>query len=485
MLKGMSGVQNTFFWYDLETSGVNPREGRVMQFAGQRTDMELNPVGESVNVLIKLADDVLPEPDAILITGITPQATLADGITEAEFLKLFYKEVATPGTIFVGYNSVRFDDEFVRYLNYRNFYDPYEWQYKDGRSKWDLLDVVRMTRALRPDGIKWPFASDGSPTNRLELLTSVNGLDHANAHDALSDVQACIALAKLIHEKQPKLFDFLLDIRDKKKVAAIVDTGQPFVYSSGKYPSEFEKTTVVLKLADHPKRAGALVYDLRHDPTEFITMKPEELAKHWQWTRDENAPKRLPVKTLRYNVCPAVAPFGVLDAESQKRLKLDMKAIEANRTKLAQADDFVDGLRKALELLDKQQQTAAFANPQEVDGQLYDSFLDDRDRNQLPKVHGAKPEEFTELAKAFHDNRLQNLMPLYKARNFPKSLTDEERKAWETYRLHKLTDGGEKSRLGRFMKRLQELAATETGGQKRYLLEELQLYAESIMPTEL
>ena len=191
-------MATSFFFYDLETSGISPREARIMQFAGQRTDMDLKPVGEPFNILIKLSPDVLPEPDAVLLTGITPQQVNADGITEAEFLKIFEKEIATPDTIFVGFNSVRFDDEFMRFLRYRNFYDAYDWQWKDGRSRWDLLDLTRMTRALRPEGIKWPVAPKGEPTCRLELITALNGREYEQAHDARNDVLAVIALVKLI-----------------------------------------------------------------------------------------------------------------------------------------------------------------------------------------------------------------------------------------------------------------------------------------------
>ncbi|MEO6761116.1 MAG: exodeoxyribonuclease I [Candidatus Saccharimonadales bacterium] len=476
---------STFFWYDLETTSINPREGRIMQFAGQQTDMGLTPVGEPVNVLIRLTDDILPEPDAILITGITPQATLAEGISEAEFLKLFYEQISVPGTIFAGYNSVRFDDEFMRYMNYRNFYDAYQWQWKDGRSRWDLLDVVRMTRALRPDGIEWPFGPDGKPSNRLELLTSLNKLDHKSAHDALSDVYATIAVAKLIHDKQPKLFDWLLSVRGKKEVAGVVDTGQPFVYTSGRYSGEFEKTTVAVKLAGSVGRPGALVYDLRHDPSEFIDMNPAQLAERMAWTKDETAPKRLPVKLLRYNTCPAVAPLGVLDAESQKRLQLDLKEIESNRAKLHGATDFMDNLQKAFELKDKKYQTSAIVDPQTVDSLLYDGFFDSFDSNLMADVAGTKPADLGDLGDKFRDDRLKQLLPLYKARNFSKSLTSEERAAWEDFRAHRLLDGGQASRAVKYMSRLVELKATNKDDQKGYLLEELQLYAESIMPTEI
>jgi exodeoxyribonuclease-1 len=473
----------SFFFYDLETSGFSPREARIMQFAGQRTDMDLQPIGEPVNYLLKLTPDVLPDPDAILITGITPQATLQDGLTEAEFLKIFYEEVFVAGTIFLGFNSVRFDDEFMRFLLWRNFYDAYEWHWRDSCSRWDLLDVVRMTRALRPEGIEWPFAPDGKPSNRLEYLTKLNKLDHLHAHDALSDVKATIAVAKLIHDKQPKLFEFLLGMRDKKKVEKLALAGQPFVYTSGKYPSEFEKTTVVTTLAKHPKKQAALVFDLRHDPTPFLAMTAEQLAERWQWTRDEAAPPRLPVKTLQYNRCPAVAPLGVLkEADTMQRLQLDLAQIEVNRQKLSGATTFKTNLLKAVELLDKQQQTSFLADEQTVDNALYEDFITDADKRVEQVIRSAPPTDLPAAGAKLKDERLKQLLPLYKARNFPSALTSEERQAWDKFCFQRLQDNGATSRLGKFGGRLQALAADKKLTQnQRFLLEELQLYAESIV----
>ena len=273
-------MAQTFFFYDLETSGLNPRTDRIMQFAGQRTDMKLAPIGEPINVLVKLNDDTLPSPDAVMVTGITPQSTQADGYTEAEFAKFLHSEVFTENTITVGFNSVRFDDEFIRCLFWRNFYDPYQWCWKEGRSRWDLLDVVRMTRALRPQGIEWPVDDEGRPTNRLELITKANGIVHANAHDALSDVQALIDVSRLLKEKQGKLFDYLLSIRDKKSVQNLVnlDNKQPFVYTSGRYDAAYNKTTVAFPLTSAPN-SNAVVYDLRHDPSPFIVLTEQKIKK--------------------------------------------------------------------------------------------------------------------------------------------------------------------------------------------------------------
>ncbi|HLZ15045.1 MAG TPA: exodeoxyribonuclease I [Candidatus Saccharimonadales bacterium] len=475
----------SFFFYDLETSEFSPREARVMQFAGQRTSLQLDPIGEPVNVLIKLTDDILPDPDAVLITGITPQQTIMDGITEAEFLRQFENDIATPGTMMLGYNSVRFDDEFMRCMHYRNFYDPYEWQWQDGRSRWDLLDTVRMTRALRPDGIEWPFDVHGKPTNRLELLTALNKLEHEHAHDALSDVEATINVARLIRNKQTKLFDYLFAMRDKKKVAELVEKGEPFVYTSGKYASEFEKTTVVAMLSPHPKRqGGAFVYDLRHDPADWLGKTAEQLADAWKWKENRDDP-RLPVKLLQYNHCPAVAPLGVLDDASRQRLHIDLGRMKRHETALKKDPDFVEKLCKAAEILDKQQQARLFSDEKDVDGCIYDGFFGAEDKQAMRVVRAADPAELDNLGLHFQDDRLEKLLPLYKARNYPKQLTPEEREAWEQFRTKKLLSGWQRSRLAKYVARLQDIAQKGgLTGHQEYLIEELKLYAESIMPEQ-
>lgn len=473
-------MSHTFFWYDLETSGISASTDRIMQFAGQRTSLSLEPIGEPVNILIRLTDDILPSPEAILITGITPQQTRADGISEAEFLKIFEEQVATPGTIFAGFNSVRFDDEFMRYLHYRNFYDPYVWQWKDERSRWDLLDVVRMTRALRPEGIEWP-SIDGVATNRLELLTKANSIAHQNAHDALADVEACIAIAKLIQEKQPKLFDWLLKLRDKKTARDLVMSGQPFVYSSGKYQTEHEKTSVAMLLAEHPKKQGALVYDLRVDPTQFLPMTPEQLYERWKWEKDPTE-ARLPVKTLQFNRCPAVAPYGVLDPASIERIQLDEAQIKKHRAVLQAHPEFITQVMVALSKLDDEQ-AARYAGPKSVDAQLYDGFIPQNDGKYMAVFRNADPANLAQEATKFADERLKKLASLYKARNYPKLLSDEERQAWEQYRQEKLLGGGQRSEAAQYFEKLGQVYQKASSDQ-RFLLEELQLYAESILPID-
>lgn len=469
-------MAKTFFFYDLETSGLNSRTSRVMQFAGIRTDMNLKPIGEPHNILVKLTDDILPDPGAIMVTGITPQQTLSDGLTEPEFCKFLADEVFTPDTITVGFNSVRFDDEFIRHTFWRNFHDPYEWAWSEGRSRWDLLDVVRMTRALRPDGIKWPVDENGKAVNKLELISRENGLVHTKAHDALSDVEALIGVAKLIKDKQSKLFDWLLKMRDKKEVAKLVnlEDPQPFVYSSGRYDAQFEKTSVAFPLSPGTKPGAVLVYDLRVDPTPFLNASPAQLASVIfadRATREREDFQRLPVKDLSYNKCPAVAPLGVLDESTQKRLGVDLELVKKHMAILAANPAFAGSVREAFEMREP------FEPSTDPEAQLYDGFINEKDKGRMGAVRAATADELADFHPQFIDERLPELLFRYKARSFPSSLSEEEQVAWEKYRTEKL-----KTQLPLYMEQLKKLASYS---RDTYLLEELQLWAENVMPADI
>ena len=473
----IKGMAKTFFFYDLETSGLDPRSSRIMQFAGIRTDMDLNVIGEPYNVLVKLSDDTLPSPEALMVTGITPQQTQMDGYTEAEFAELITNEICKEDTVMVGFNNIRFDDEFIRYHLWRNFRDPYEWCWKNGCSRWDLLDVVRMTRALRPEGITWPVV-DGKATNRLELLTRENGIDHFKAHDALSDVEALIAVTKLIKEKQPQLYEYLLKLRDKNEVKKLVnlDDKKPFVYTSGRYDAEHNKTTVAFPLTSG-KNGNVVVYDLRYDPADFVNLTPDELKKKLYATWEERQAegfKKLPVKELQYNRAPAVAPMGVLEqADGWQKIHLEKGTVEKHLKALLASPQFAENVRSLFE------NRAGFKKSPDPEAQLYDGFVNDRDRLRIETVRNATERELADFHPEFTDERLSPLLLHYKARSFPKTLSESASREWEGWRGRHIA-----AQMPGFVKSLQKLAATETDENKQFILQELQLWAESIVPSD-
>ena len=448
-------MSKTYFFYDLETSGFSPRRDRIMQFAGIRTDENFDPIpGEEYNCLIYLNEDILPSPTAVMVTKITPQKTHEEGYSEADFAAIFDEKINLPNTVFLGYNSIRFDDEHMRNFLWRNFRDPYEWEWKDGNSRWDLLDAVRLIRALRPEGVKWPTMKITDekgeireiPANKLELISSLNHFPHRHAHDALSDVEDTINLAKLLRNAQPKMFDFLLANRGKKEISKIIDSGQPFVYASGKFATENEKTSVVFKIGDS-RNSSVLVYDLRFSPEEFANLDENQMAEilsaDWQ-TLMKPEFKNLPIKEIALNKCPAIAPIGTLDSGSQKRINLDIETVKNNFSLVQKNYGIIDKMAAAFGA-SKEKTIREFAKKSgekgagnDVEGKLYDSFTPADDKGKIAAVRNANANDLADFHPDFRDERLPELLLRYKARNFAKSLSESEREKYEKWRSEKI-----------------------------------------------
>jgi len=434
---------HTFLWHDYETFGAVPRRDRPAQFAAIRTDAELNEIGEPIMLFCQPANDFLPDPVACLITGITPQQCLEQGVPEHQFAATIEKAFSEPGTIGVGYNTIRFDDEVTRFLFWRNLIDPYarEWQNQCGR--WDLLDVVRMTYALRPEGIEWPTHDNGKPSFKLEHLTKANGLVHEAAHDALSDVRATIALARLIRQKNPRLFDFCLALHKKERVADEIGMHvapalrQPFLHVSGMFPAERGCLALVWPLAGHPTNKNELlVWDCTYDPRELFELDAGTIRTRL-FTRAEALPEgmtRLPIKSIHLNKSPMlVSNLKTLRPEMAQRWGIDLELGHEYARYAAAGRDMTAIWEEVFH--------RPAGEPADVDEDLYGGFVGNGDRRLLESLRREPPAKLATASPHFSDERLGELLFRYRARNFPQTLTEEEMQHWEEHRAARLYDG--------------------------------------------
>ncbi|MEN0106470.1 MAG: exodeoxyribonuclease I [Pseudomonas sp.] len=457
----------SIFWYDYETTGIDPRSDRPLQVAGIRTDEALNEIGEPVNLYCRPSDDILPHPMACLITGITPERLASQGLDEADFMTRVHAQLAQPATCTAGYNSLRFDDEVTRYSLYRNFFDPYAREWQGGNSRWDLIDVMRTAYALRPDGIIWP-QEEGRVSLKLERLTVANGIDHGQAHDALSDVRATIGLAKLLRTQQPKLYDYLYQLRSKHKVLDQVRLLQPLVHISGRFSAARNYLAVVLPLAWHPRNRNALIVcDLQQDPAPLLDLDGDNLRALLYTRREQLAEGQLPVplKLLHINRCPVVAPMGVLRAEDKQRLQLDMAEIERRTALLTASQETWQAKLQSLYGAEE------FTPSEDPEQQLYDGFIGDRDRRLCEQVRTADPQRLAQEQWPFDDARLPELLFRYRARNFPHTLSAAEQQQWHLFCQQRLSarEWGAPNTLADFDAALQQAWAGASAAQQGVL----------------
>lgn len=467
----------TFFIYDYESFGINPASDRPAQFAGIRTDKDFNIIGDPVMLYCKQTNDYLPSPEAVLVTGITPQECNEKGISEPEFAAKILAEFSRPNTCVMGFNNIRYDDEMTRYTFYRNFIDPYEYSWKNGNSRWDLLDVVRACYALRPEGIEWAYDDEGMPSFRLEKLTEANGIAHENAHDAMSDVYATIAMAKLIKEKQPKLFQFFFENRGKREVEKLINTAEmtPLVHVSGMLGNYRGNCTWVAPIAWHPINQNAvIVCDLSQNIDDLLTKSAVELRENLYTKKsvlEEQGIVPVPLKLVHINKCPILAPAKVLLPENAERLGIDRQYCLDNLKKLQHSPE----VRSKIEEIFKEERQ--FEPSDNVETELYNGFFSSNDKNNMAILRQLPPEKLVENGLTFEDKRIPDLLLHYRARHFFKTLSRTEQLQWERYRRRKLENS-----VIDFEQRMHNLVQEYSGNEEKLqLLHRVYEYAMKLL----
>lgn len=429
-------MSHSFFWHDYETFGADPRRDRPAQFAGIRTNAQLEIIEEPVCLYCRPGLEVLPDPQAVLITGITPQKAQEDGVDDYEFARTVERCLGQPGTCGVGYNSIRFDDEVTRFLLFRNLIPPYEREWARGNSRWDLIDVARACYALRPDGLQWPRHENGKPSFRLEDLARANGIQQIHAHDALSDVEATIELARTLRDAQPQLFDYALRLRDKRWVMGQIDwqARTPLVHVSSRFPAERGCLALVVPLAPEPGNGnGFICANLDQDPDIWLQLEAGELADRL-FCPAADLPEEIErpaLKAIHANRCPFIAPLNVLKGVDLQRIGLDWDRCMRNLEKLQQARDLPDWQR----VFQRQPHDAL-----DAELALYQGFIHDKDQTRMRQFHQQPPEQWSAQQPVFEDPRLNTLRFRLVARTHPEKLSDQETRQWQDWCRRRLQD---------------------------------------------
>lgn len=421
-------IESSFIFYDYETFGIDTALDKPAQFACIKTDINLNIISDPQYFYCFPSDDYMPNPDSVLITGITPQYTQKHGTNECNFSKRIYDIFTKYNTCIIGYNNIHFDDEITRNIFYRNFFDPYEWSWKNGNSRWDLINVLRACYALRPNGIKWPKNKFGHTSFKLSDLTKINNIDHINAHDALSDVYATIEMAKIVKKKQPKLFDFYFLNRKTRQVAKMIDLKKfkPIIYVSNIFGINRYNMSFILPIAHHKNNKNILIsIDLYKNVEELILFCKKISFDNFSIKKLFN----LGVVLLHLNRCPILAPIQIIRKQDYSRLNCNIDSYESKICIIKKNKNFVKNIQ---DLLLKEN---VFDNSSNVDQQMYNSFFGINDRNSIKKIRNTHPIFLKNLNINFYDARLKMLFFRYRARNFFNILNNSEKKIWLKYCL--------------------------------------------------
>ena len=424
----------TFYWHDYETFGLMKHVDRPAQFAGQRTDLNFEPVDAPDQWFCRPSPDYLPSPEACLVTGITPQTAAQKGLPEAEFARRIHERFNVPETLVIGYNNLRFDDEVSRALFWRNFLDMYSHQFRNGCSRWDLYPFTLAVWALRDEGTVWPTVTDEDGTERvtfrLEKLTQANGIVHTHAHDAVSDVEATYLFAKHLAKVQPRLWKWALDNRGKDAVSRALTNGAPCVYVDPYAGQKAGFLRFVMPICTSPQnRNEVLCWDCRYDPSVLDGLPPQEIRRLAMAGKEERreGESRLPLVRVKVNQCPFVcADLRIINARVAERFAIDVEAVLANGVTLAQITPRIQGpCLQALEMND-----ADRPEPVDPEEALYSGFMCPADEKTAAEVRRLLPEELATRHRegriVFENPVFEELLFRMRARSWPETLDADE-----------------------------------------------------------
>ena len=454
----------TFLFHDYETTGLSTRLDRPAQFAAVRTDEDFNVVEEPVMIYCKPALDTLTSPYAALITGITPQHCEAEGMSEFEFSAKVYEEFMRPNTCGTGYNNVSFDDEITRNLFYRNFKPIYDREFSESNSRFDVINAVRLFSTLRPEGIAWPLREDGIKSLKLEHLAKANNLLQEKAHDALSDVYATVALAKLLKSKDPEFFEYCLSLRDKSVASEIVSLSKPipFIHAGSHYKGGFGVLYPVI--SDPTNKNATLCAVVSEDVSDIENASAEDLASRLYTKKielEEVGERRPALQSIALNKLPAVAPFRLLSLEDRERLGINDESVALMKARCLLFKHDADLRNKVQDVYAiSKNNYPKFDDPDE---QIYGSFPSFPDKKLIKHVGNSDIETMPLDLYQFNDQKYDTLLFRCKARNFFERMNASQQEKWDLYCYEKLFFNKDKNGLTVLEKVTADIKAIEEG----------------------
>lgn len=402
----------TYLFYDLETTGLNKSFDQALHFAAIRTDLQFNEINR-YELKIKLNPDVIPSPYAML-THHMRLSDIANGISEYEAAKQIHQWVNEPGTISLGYNTLSFDDEFLRFTFYRNLLPPYTHQFANRCSRMDIYPMTLLYYLFKNNALKWPV-KEGKISLKLEELNNINQFVTGRAHHAMVDVEATLALAKVFAEDR-EMWNYICGYFNKKtdqeRLQKLGDDTALMVYGKLGYDRQYQ--SIVLSLGNHYHYNNQLLW-LRLDDKDF-SLEPKESVVQNSFVLQKKLGEPGFILPLRERYLQQVKPEVLNLAEKNKQW-------------LSDNTDIFKLIREHYR---------SFQYPQvadiDIDAGLYvNGFWSPQEEFFCKKFSHAKPEEKSKLIDKITNPRLYALALRILGRNYPGVLTDQQTEEFESY----------------------------------------------------
>ncbi|HEY9080474.1 exonuclease domain-containing protein [Magnetovibrio sp.] len=411
-----------FIFYDTETTGLAAGFDQILQFAGIVTDDDLNPI-EEINLRCRLQPHVIPSPGALVITGVRPSDIAGANLSHYEMIREIRAliERYAPAVI-VGYNSISYDEGMLRQAFYQTL-NPTYLTNTGGNMRMDVLKLAHAASQYAPDVLQVPLNDKGKPSFKLELLAPTNGLTHLDAHEALSDTQATLDLARLIRDRAPAVWEAMRRTSSKQGALAALDE-DVFCSSEMMFGQPSILATKIAANPDNPSEVA--VFDLSHDPTPYLDTSEKDMSSLLRIS-----PR--PIRIIKANQSPIVTPHtlshpGVAGhGQTMDQLMDKVRAVREHPT-------FARNVAGAVATRYPEREAPAY-----VEQRIFEGFPSAADNALMEQFHAAPWADRPAIVSRIQDARLRELGERLIYLEHPDALTAETRQghdAWRKKRFH-------------------------------------------------
>lgn len=401
----------SFVFYDTETTGANTSFDQILQFAAIKTDNELNVI-DQFEIRCRILPHVIPHPAAMRVTGVTAEMLVDQRLPSHYEMACAIREKMTAWSpaIFIGYNSIEFDEHLFRQMFYKTLHPPYLTN-SPGNARSDVLRMMQAVHLFSPQALTFPLNDKGLPILKLERVAPLNGFNHANAHDALADVHATIHMSRLVRDKAPDVWSSFMRFCHKAAVLDYIGDERVFCLSEFYFGRPYSWPVTILGVSkDIPSEAYA--FDLSNDPDELAALSEQNLV-----ARLGRSPKI--IRKLRANAAPIIMPIDDAPAIC-KFHAVGADEIERRADRLAD-DPQLRAYLVACFLASAEEREAS----EHVEKQLYDGFFSAADQRRMGQFHTLPWQDRVHLVEEFEDPRLRSIGRILIHCEAPGVLADE------------------------------------------------------------
>jgi len=419
-----------FIFYDTETTGTRTPFDQILQFAAIKTDDEFN-ILDTFDVRCRLLPYIVPAPGALLVTGVSVSDITTCPLSHFEMMRQVHTKMhewSEGGAVFVGWNSMRFDETMLRQAYYQTLLPVYQTN-TNGNGRADIMRMVQIVSTCAPNCLAIPLQTDGKRTFKLGLIAAANNVVLEHAHEALADTGATLGVAKLVKQRAPALWDALIANARKSGPLSLIKS-EPFLLLSEYYFSNAYSFVVAAIVANADNANEWAVFDLQFDPAQYLNASDDDL-------RAAIDGKAKAIRRVSINSQPGLLPVDFAPDDIQGG-RQSLETYQARAQLIREHSAFRQ--RVARLLADRYEDKAEPAN---VEERIYSGFPSNDDQALMHSFHGENWEDRIGIIPEIKDDRYRQLGQRIVATERPDLLTVKARQVWESWCRERLCQNGD------------------------------------------